>query len=318
MKNLRVALLAACVVALAGCGLRLETDGPAPPLPGPDEQVRAQTVTDAQALADAASALEPTADATLSPVLSDITTFSAAHIEALGGVYDSGLPTSAPTTTPTSAPTPAGLLDLLATATTTAATDTDQVRDPALARVLGSVAVARGELTARLAEALDVEVPSTAPASPAPPDASHPVVAPSLVLAHDQAGYAFEVIAAQAPAGSDLRGAAVTAAGYHRAQATAWARTGGFDGTSTDPRRAQYQLPDGLSDPATARALAVALEQAVAQAASAALADAAPGDRADLLADLGAATADATAWGATPDPLPGLPPTTTPTPSPTP
>lgn len=338
MRNIlaRTALVAVCAVALVGCGLRLETADSAPPTPGPAEQARARTVADAVALADAASALASTADDTLSPVLADVAAFSTAHVEALGGTYDSGRPTSTPTSAPP-VPTLAELLDRLAAATTTAATDTDQVDDPDLARVLGSVTTARGELTVRLAEALGVEAPSTSVPGPADPsgpdpsspgssdpdpsdpdDLSDPVAATGLALAHDQAGYAFEVVAAQAPAGSDLRGAAQAAAEHHRAQATAWARAGGFDGTAGDPRRAQYQLPDGLADPETARTLAVSLEQAVAQAASAALADAAPGTRAGLLTDLRTATAAATAWGAAPEPLPGLPPTTTPAPSPTP
>ncbi|MCL2090565.1 MAG: ferritin-like domain-containing protein [Micrococcales bacterium] len=304
----RTALLVVCAVTLVGCGLRLETSDVAPPSPGPAELARARTVVDAQTLVYAASALAPAADETLSPVLADIAAFSTAHVDALGGVYDSGLPTSTPPPDPTPLPVPSSseLLDQLAAATTTAATDTDQVDDPDLAQVLGSVTTARGELTARLAEALGVETPSTAPAPP-PSDSSDPVVATGLALAHDQAGYAFEVVAARAPTGSDLRTAAQTAAEHHRAQATVWARTGGFDGTVDDPRRAQYQLPDDLDDPTTVGTLAVELEQAVAQAAAAALTDAAPGTRADLLTDLRAATAAATGWGAAPEPLPGLP-----------
>lgn len=349
MKTLaRTALLLVCALALVGCGLRLDTSDAAPPSPGPVEQARARTVADAVALADAASALAPTADDTLSPVLADIATFSTAHVDALGGVYDSGLPTPNSATTPSPAPVPTApeLLDQLAAATTTAATGTDQVDDPNLARLLGSVATARGELTARLAAALGVEAPSTAPASSdtdqaeatpsstapsstAPSDAatSSPTAVTGLALAHDQAGYAFEVIAAQAPVEtvadpasttSDLRTTAQASAEYHRAQATAWAQVGGFDGTTADPRRVQYQLPGNLDDPTTAYALAVSLEQAVAQAASAALAQAAPGSRADLLADLRSSSAAATGWGADPEALPGLPPVTVPTPTPTP
>ncbi len=356
---MRAALLMVCALALVGCGLRLDTSDAGPPSPGPSEQARARTVADALALADAASALSPTAGDTLAPVLDDLAAFSTAHAEALGGVYDPGLPTpSATTPSPRPVPTAPELLDQLAAATITAATDTDWVDDPDLARVLGSVATSRGELTMRLAEALGVETPAVETPStvPATPDADQPGATPSgatpsaatsaaatpsatdaassglvsvsaLALAHDQAGYAFEVVAAKAPVqtvadpaatGPDLRGTAEAAARAHRAQATVWAQAGGIDGTTADPRRSQYQLPGNLDDPTTARALAVSLEQAVAQAASAALASADPGARADLLADLRTASAAATSWGADPDPLPGLSSAPAPSPSPTP
>ncbi|MCL2466453.1 MAG: ferritin-like domain-containing protein [Micrococcales bacterium] len=312
----RATVVAVCCAALVGCGLRLETPDPAPVTPGVSEHARARAVADATALADAASALSATADEAVAPVLDDIATFCAAHVEALGETYD---PSATPTTTPTGvATTPTDLLDQLATATSTAGAATDVVDDGDLARVLGSVTTSRGELTVRLAQALGVAVPKTAPAardrddpvdtlpSVAGPLKRFGVQASALVLAHDQAGYAFEVIAAQAPASSELRTTAVESAEHHRAQAATWARASGVDGTGDDPRRAQYQLPANLSDAATASTLAVDLERAVAQGAAAALAGSDPGARADILSDLRTASAAATTWGGTPQPLPGL------------
>ncbi|MCL2850714.1 MAG: ferritin-like domain-containing protein, partial [Micrococcales bacterium] len=311
----RLALLTACCVGLVGCGLRMETSDPPVPTAGVCEHARARTVADATALADAASALAPDADAQVAAVLADITTFSAAHVQALGQTYTA---TPGPTDAPTVA-TPAALLAELATATTTAADDTDEVDDANLAQVLGSVATARAELVVRLADALDVAVPAAA----APPEtlavpsetvvnhgpfALSPARATTLVLAHDQAGYAYEVIAAQAPSASELRATALAAAEHHRAQATVWARAGGFDGTNADPRRAQYLVPANLADAGAARTLARSLELAVAQGAAAALGETSPGARGPVLADLRGATAAATSWGAAPHALPGLPP----------
>ncbi|MCL2455178.1 MAG: ferritin-like domain-containing protein [Micrococcales bacterium] len=310
---LPVAVVVVALLATSACGVRLETPEPAAPSPGPVEQVRARTVDDALALSDAATAIagEGTSLPTeLAAVLSDVISFGQVHAAALGGVYDSGLPTATPTLSPASSPsaavTPSMLLDQLAAAAVTASVDTDTLTDPDLARLVGSVAVARGELTQRLAQVLDVVDPAIAPPpaeSPRAPDLPVSTVQ-ALALAHDQAGYGLEVIAAQARA--DLLTPALASAESHRARATAWARVGGFDGTEGDPRRVHYLLPDGLSDPDAARESAALLELAVAEACSAALAAAAPGTRASLLADLRAATAAADGWGAAPKALPGL------------
>ncbi|MCL2423273.1 MAG: ferritin-like domain-containing protein [Micrococcales bacterium] len=335
MRNLlaRAVLVTVCCTALVGCGLRLETDDPAPLTAGVSEHARARTVADAAALADAAWALADDADQAVAPVLDDIVAFSTTHIHALGETYEPGTtPSTAPGATPTEPAavptTTAGLLDLLATATSTCGADTDAVDDGDLARVLGSVTTSRGELTVRLAQALGVDVPATTPApraatdplpSAAGPLMRSPTRASALVLAHDQAGYAFEVVAALAVPKSDPRATAEASAEYHRGQASTWARDTGIAGTADDPRRAQYQLPDNLSDPAAVATMAISLEQAVAQGAAAGLADSDPGARAGLLAELRAATAAATTWGAPPQPLPGLPAAgATPTPSPTP
>lgn len=329
----RAALAVVLLATTAGCGVRLATPAPTGPSPGTVEQVRARTVADALDLVSRAEALAAAAPAPpLAGVLADVVAQSTAHVAALGGVYRSGLPSPTTTTTTSPAPTspagPADLLAVLASDTARAAADTDALSDARLARLVGSVAAARGELTARLAVALGSPAPPTDPtpgpspsaaASGAPTAAASsggpsptagagsalPVdVVSALVLAHDQAGYGLEVIAAQL--GADRRTATLGAARTHREQAETWARTAGISGAAADPRRAQYALPPGLSDPATAAQVGARLEQAVADAYGAAIAAAPAGARASLLVGVRRATAAARDWGAAPQAFPGI------------
>ena len=125
------------------------------------------------------------------------------------------------------------------------------------------------------------------------------------MLAHDQAGFGFEVIAAKLA--GDQRAAARTAAASNRADGDRWASVSGRDGTELDPRRASYTLPVGLDDPAVAVALGRTLQTAVADAYANAVAGAPAGERRPFVDGLRAATSAAGAWGATPIPFPGLP-----------
>lgn len=316
------------VLTLAACGLRAETPPPTEPSPDAVEQVRARTVADSLALAEAATAAALLPDGAVdpvAPVLVDVTSFSGQHAEQLGGVYVSGLPT--PTDSPSIPPTTASatvsdVLALLGTATRTALADADAVTDGPLARLIASVATSRGELATRLAHATGAEVPSLVP-DEATSDAVAPTPTSSgtadatgadglatdelgaLALVHDQAGYGFEVIAAKLS--GDQRTAALISADSHRERSEDWASAAGIDGSAQDPRRASYTLPAGLDDPAVATALARTLETSVADAYANAVGQAAPGDRATLIAGLRRATDDATLWGATPVPFPGLP-----------
>ena len=317
----RALAAAVMVLTLAACGLRAETPPPTEPSPDAVEQVRARTVADSLALAQAAAAaalLPDGAAEPVAPVLADVSAFSEQHADQLGGVYVSGLP--APTGSPTSSPTTAAatvgdVLVELATATRTALTDADAVPDGPLARLVASIATSRGELATRLARAAGAEVPSLVPDEAPPVD---PTPSPSasvdglgtdelatLALVHDQAGYGFEVIAAKLPGGQ--RSAASAAAATHRARSEAWAGAAGIDGSAQDPRRASYTLPSGLDDPAVATTLARTLETSVADAYANAVGEAPPGTRATLIDGLRAATDAAAAWGATPVPFPGLP-----------
>jgi len=338
-----VALLLAAVVALvAGCGVRLETPPPALPSPGLDEQVRARGVADAQRLQDLASRLLAAGaqDDGLAATLEDVAVFSARHAEELGGVWDPGVAT--PTPTPTAGPgptTPPGVVDLLealVAGTEHALADADAAGDGRLARLVAAVGASRADLCRRLAAAASLPVPDVA-AVPEPgvgtdlaparepgdgdegdDDASGtPEPSPSataagllegeldpLVLAHDQAGYGYEVLAARWTGAARQRAAA--AATRHRALAQAWAQVAGVEGTPDDPRRVAYALPV-LDTTKQKRALARDLESAVADATSVLVAEASPGTRAVLLDGLRRATADAQTWGAAPVAFPGMP-----------
>ncbi|GEL94331.1 DUF4439 domain-containing protein [Cellulomonas composti] len=281
----------------------------------------------------------------VSAVLTDVVTFSTAHADQLGGEYVSGLATPAASPGEPATPAPAtaqDVLDLLADTSATARTDTDAVTDGPLARLLGSVATARAQLMTRLAAAADLPVPEQ-PADPAAPSAtptatptgvsSDPTTDPTtdpatdpgadpgaeptsdselpvdaigdLVLTHDQAGYAFEVIAAhRADAAQDL---AFAQAQRHRAAAQSWAVAAGIDGTEQDPRLAAYALPAGIDDPDVGQALARSSEQAIAAAYANAVGAAPAGTRTPYLDGLRDAIAAAGAWGAAPVAFPGLP-----------
>lgn len=329
-RRIGVALATLLALALlAACGLRTETPPPAAPSPDATEQVRARTVADAQSLAQAARALSSTPAGRAKPVaavLADVASFSDQHAAQAGGTYVSGLPGS--TASPTASTSPAvpdvhALLARLAAAGTTALTDADQVDDGGLARLVASIGTSRAELTTRLAKAAGLPAPAVAPAtsptatpqatppvSPAASPAPSPTAVPAqaldaLALAHDQAGYGFEVIAAKLS--GDRRTAARAAAASHRSESERWARASGSDGTAQDPRRASYALPSGLDDPSAAVALGRTLETAVADAYANAVAEASAGERRPFLDGLRAATTAAGTWGATPVPFPGLP-----------
>ena len=315
----RITAALALLGVLAACSVRLETPPQAEPSPGPVEQVRARTLDDATELTAAANAALAThPDKAIAAVLTDVAEFSTQHAAQLGPAYDSGL-TPSPTTTPTPLTArPTDVLDDLGAATRTALTDADAVDDPGLARLVASIATARDQLTRRLARAagtktpdLTVETPAPAPAQPTstasatPEPGAAPDGLAALVLAHDQAGYAFEVIAAQQS--GDLRDRAVASAADHRAQAQRWATTAGLADTKDDPRRAAYAVPDGLSKATTARKLAVSLESAVTEANAALVAGTNPGERVPYLDGMRRADAAARTWGGTPVAFPGLP-----------
>lgn len=151
---------------LAGCGLRLETDPPAEPVPDATEQVRRDAVDDALALASAAEAATEGADEGVGAVLGLVASTSEVQVEALGGVYESGLaedPDATPSPTPSAtdpAATPADVLALLGGAASEARADARATDDPGLARLLASVAASRAQLTDRLAAALGTEAPA--------------------------------------------------------------------------------------------------------------------------------------------------------------
>jgi len=164
-RALAVTLALGTAALLSGCGLRLETDPPAEPVPDAAEQVRRDAVDDALALAAAADAAGPGADEDVAGVLGLVSSTAASQVEALGGVYDSGLAdapgaTPSPTASATDpAATPADVLALLGDAASEARADARATDEPGLARLLASVAASRAQLTDRLAGALGTEAP---------------------------------------------------------------------------------------------------------------------------------------------------------------
>lgn len=316
------ATLIACV-ALAGCGLRLETPPPAALTPDAVELVRSATVDDALTLAATAEAITAaraqagTPEDALTPVLVDVAAFSTRHAEQLGGVYDSGLdatPGATPTptaTAPAATPEPAEVATLLADAAGSARAAAVAVEDGDLARLLASVAVARSSLLTRVSAAIGVPVPTSTEPAPEPGSSVEPGVVrdpatySGLVVAEDEVGYAYEVMAAQLT--DDARERARAAAARHRERGEVWARVCGVDGTSIDPRRTAYAVPTGLEDPAVALELARTLEVRLTAGYASVVALAAPEERAEVVSALATSDAEATAWGAPPVAFPGLP-----------
>jgi len=342
-RGLAVVVALAAVLALGGCGLRLETPPPVEPSPDAAELVRAGAVDDALTVAALATAARTTAAGSaeaVAAVLDDTVTFSTRHADELGGRYDSGLPqpVATPTVTPSQAPTaePTEVLAALVETGGSALTAADQVPDGTMARLLASIGTARGQLAGRLAAALGVPVPTlpgsgpstgasaaaappvpdttptTSPTSSAPagagaglPDGLDRAAAIALITAHDEAAYGFEVIAAKLS--GDQRAAAWAASRAHRDEADAWTTRAGLADTADDPRRPDYALPTGMDDPTVATALAARLEVAVADAFAVAVASTAPGSRGELIVTLRTASADSLTWGATPLAFPGMP-----------
>lgn len=168
-----VGLLAAgAVLLLSGCGLRWETEPPAEPVPDAAEAARRTAVDDGLALAEAAqAAVDGTEglDGRVAGVLALVVDSASTQVDALGGVYDSGLPepepgdgTPSPSPTPTAPAdaTPAAVLALLGDAASTARADALAAEDEGLARLLASVAASRAQLTDRLAASLGAEAPA--------------------------------------------------------------------------------------------------------------------------------------------------------------
>ncbi|MFC8921484.1 DUF4439 domain-containing protein [Cellulosimicrobium sp. NPDC057127] len=331
------ALLVVAAVLLAGCGVRLETPAPTEPSPDAREVVRRTAVEDARTVTDLAEeAATVTADPAVTTLLEEIAGFARRHVDALGGVYDSGLPgpgeapdaTSAPpatvtTTAPVDEPPGAdadgdGAQDVAPEDATTddvvvalvgAAQRTrasaDATRDPELARLLASVATSEHVSAQRLAAATGSDAAAelttgTTIVETAPSGVGAADLA-TVVTAEDAAAYAYEVRGAQAD--GDVRAAAVARAVQHRARAEAWAVVAGTDGTDQDPRRVAYELP---ADEDTS-ALARRLESELAQSYASLVATAAPTSRGDVLALLSDSWQAALAWGALPVAFPGLP-----------
>jgi len=311
----RLVVLAACGLLLTGCTLRLETAPPEEPTPGAAEITRAAAVADVLSVDASAQKL---ADGDVSDAvryqLQRISEFSTVQLDALGGVYESGLgaedeaPSPAPSATP-QAPTSGTLVADLADAYERSRAALATVPDPDAARLYASIAVSQLTSMRALASAAGVKLPkvetSTVDDTSLPAGLSDDEVA-ALVVGEDSLGYAREVLAARL--GEKARASMYARAQVNRDRASAWAGSADVRYSDDDPRQVVYTFPDGVPTAAKKlrkRIATLTVEQA--HRVSAALSEVADTDRAGI-ADLLAATyIDALDDGARRDPLPGLP-----------
>ncbi|MFH6690616.1 hypothetical protein QVL82_17540, partial [Cellulosimicrobium funkei] len=91
-RLLAVVTVLATGVLAAGCGVRLDTPPPTEPSPDTVEVLRSGAVDDALAVAAlVADVTHRVTDPAALAVLGEAATFAEQHVDALGGVYDSGL-----------------------------------------------------------------------------------------------------------------------------------------------------------------------------------------------------------------------------------
>lgn len=244
---------------VSACGIRLETTPPAELVPSSDEIARQALVTDLaliEALATESISLEPVeaTKKTLNKVL-DATT---GRSEALGGVYESGLPQTEVLDEEASLPAP-GETGVEASALSTATklyesaarirTSLDLAQDGNLARITASVGIAHALEAQSLAKSAGQKISKPEALTPTPWDATSPQLTEdqyiALIRSEDFAGYAYEVSAAMSE--PDGRASMLSAARTHRAQANTLAILAEVAGTPKDPRLVAYELPFELS-----------------------------------------------------------------------
>lgn len=336
--RVRAALATLLVAALVtGCSVRLETPSPSEPEPDSLEVARRAAVTDALEVAGLARELvvETGTEEPPGPALARTVDAAAAHLEALGGVYESGLvdadgeadvqvaPTSTrspdePGPSPTVVAEPGDpavgevsvLVERLSQSYSRSRGSLVTVPDAGLARLVASIGAAQLAQARSIAAAAGVPItPVDLPATPVVPAELPGVSAGTLiplVQLEDAAGYAFEVVAARV--GSEAERVAASArADVHRDRAQAWAVVAGVAGTSSDPREAVYALAPDVLTGAGATAYLGTLEVDLADAYGTLLGDVAEDDRiaaADLLTD---SYLSARTWGAAPLFFPGMP-----------
>lgn len=336
--RVRATLATVLVAALVtGCSVRLETPSPSEPEPDSREVARRAAVTDALDVAELARGLlvETGTEEPPGPELARTVDAAAVHLEALGGVYDSGLVDAdggedvqiAPTSTSApGAPEPAPsategagdpatedlaqLVERLSQGYSRSRGSLVTVPEAGLARLVASIGTAQLAQARTIAAAAGIPItPVDLPATPTVPAELPGVPAGTLVplvALEDAAGYAFEVVAARV--GSEAERVAASArADVHRDRAQAWAVVSGVAGTTSDPRVTVYALPADVLSGEGASAHLGSLELGLADAYGTLLGGVAEDDRvavADLLTD---SYLSARNWGAAPLFFPGMP-----------
>lgn len=312
------AALVAVVLAVAGCGVRLETPPPTEPAPDALEVARRAAVTDALAVSDLAlSALaDLPEDDPVRTRLDAIVDASAVHVERLGGVYDPGLEDLAAGPGPSADPTDDGapadvqdVVDRLVQSYSRTRGTLENTPDGGLARLTASIAVSHLLSAESLARAADLDPPEVEGSEEPVPDAVPEGVAVSVLLpvlrGEDAAGYTYEVLASRLA--DEERAAALARAAVHRARGQAWAVALQVDGSTQDPRRVAYDLPDGLLADEPDLTGVQQIELTLVDSYTTLVGRAAPAERApylDLVVDTYRA---ALTWGAAQQVLPGMP-----------
>ncbi len=314
------------VLVLSGCGIRLETPPPTEPTPDALEVARRAATTDVLAILEVATEVEQQLkdEDPVAETVATIRVASAAHLEQLGGEYDSGLDSEDDVTTYTTPPPlpeqsttadpdePDGpttsfeeLVDRLAQAYSRTRGALESVPDPGLARLMASIATFQLTSAQTLATSVDLELPKiTVPGTPELPVTPPAGISTSdlspIILAEDGAGYAYEVLAAHR--GDAARVAALARAAVHRSRGNAAATAAQVAHTVQDPRRTAYEIP---GDP-TKKSYVRQLELNLAASYATMIGLAAEDERVtylDLMIDSYHA---AQTWGAKPVMFPGL------------
>ncbi len=240
LRGFAAAVAAVTVATLvSGCGVRWETDPS--PAPSPD----ATTVL-RDSLAEAENVVAEAAAGSTLPIAGRAAKSAEAHLTALGGVY-----VAYPGSTPSPSPSPEALppvADAIADVRAQAKDVAGQATDTDLAFLAASI-----ELEWALVEWASGPAPTTSPDPPMATDLPDAAVS-ELVLAHDEARFAYETLAAQEFATD--RAVALARALFHGDTADALVTL-----VAVDPRTPLYQLRDAdLTDPDARDALARSLE----------------------------------------------------------
>ncbi|PFG42774.1 uncharacterized protein DUF4439 [Isoptericola jiangsuensis] len=182
-------------LALAGCGLRLETPPPAEPVPDALEIVRRTAVSDALYVAEQAESAVVTLDgrrARLAAELERVADDSREQAAELGGEYASGLEVQAPVSgspEPSAAPVePGDVVTALVEASGRSRVAAGTTADGPLARLLASVGAAQAVSAARVGDLTDAGAPDPVDPSVPAPDASAEPTEPASADATDAAG----------------------------------------------------------------------------------------------------------------------------------
>lgn len=246
------------LVALTGCGVRLDSPDPVPSSPDAAEVVRQREALRARQFA----AVEPEGEH--ADLVAAVATHASAQLDALGGVWvawpagDGPTPTADATADVVIGPGAAGLLDSLTATTPDVAAAALAGGDPEIATLYAAIATARTVDADRLAVALGT--PGAVTPLPGSLDTPDPAVARAL----DAAAYRLETLAARERAADAAAEAErfVARAGEFRSLAEGIVAANGWLGTAADPREPYYPVTE--DDAATLhRDLAVLLVAAV-------------------------------------------------------